>query len=105
MQCHATQCDRETQNHYATRLDATHFACLFGTTSRRNAIIFNVFYAHCFWYIFGSILVPKTIPKPLQNGAKTNANEGHLYKRDNTRQCKANIDAHEQNNKHAKHYK
>ena len=40
MPCHAMQSDRETQNHDATRLDATHFACLFGTTSRCNAIIF-----------------------------------------------------------------
>ena len=57
MQCHAMQSDRETQNHYATRFDTTRFACIFGITSHRNAIIFYVFlhivfdtFLDRFWY-------------------------------------------------------
>ena len=72
MQCHAMQSDRETQNHYATRLDTTHFACSFGITSHCNAIILNVF----LHIVFDTFLDRFWYQKPPQNLPKWGPNLG-----------------------------
>ena len=72
MQCHAMQSDRETQNHYATRFDTTRFACIFGITSHRNAIIFYVF----LHIVFDTFLDRFWSQKPCQNLPKWGPNLG-----------------------------